>query len=205
MAQAVYSVNAVGYVNTSLAKGYNLISNPLDNKATDGNVIKNLFASLPDGSQIYLFNGSAFDTAQVDALSGGIIGPAVVTGHALLPGEGVFVRVDNATTITFVGEVPSGPLSNPIPKGFSVRSSQVPQAGKVATDLKFPTADGDQIYKYSNATGKYGIYTFDALSNGWVAPAGTPAGTEPSLDVGEAVFVRTDTAKAWTRTFDISQ
>jgi len=200
----VYSVNAVGYVNTALAKGFNLISNPLNNTAAGGNVISNLFGNLPDGSQVYLFNGTGFDIAIVDELSGGLTGPAVVLNHALVPGEGVFVRVDTAQQITFVGEVPAGNLQNPIPKGFSVRSSQVPQAGKVVEDLKFPVADGDQIYKYNNTTAKYDIYTSDALSDtGWDAPQGAP--TVPTLDVGQAMFVRTSIAKSWDRTFSISQ
>jgi len=202
-AQAVYSVNAVGYVNTGLLKGYNLISNPLDNKATGGNVVKNLFGGLPGGSQVYVFNGKSFDTAQVDDFGGGLVGPAAVTDHVLAPGEGVFVRVDAAQNITFVGEVPAGTQVNHIPTGFSVRSSQVPQAGKIATDLFFPVAEGDQIYKYKNATGKYDTYTF--TFGAWDTPPGVPAGTEPSLDVGEAVFVRTDAAKDWTRKFDISK
>ena len=202
-AQAVYSVNAVGYVNSALAKGYNLISNPLDNKATGGNIIKSLFSTLPGGSQVYLFNGTSFDTAQVDDFSGELTGSPTVVNHELKPGEGVFVRVDNPLTVTFVGEVPAGTQNNSIPKGFSVRASQVPQAGKLVTDLSFPVAEGDQIYKYNNATGKYAIYTF--TFGAWDTPSGVPAGTEPTADVGEAFFVRTDTAKTWTRNFDISK
>src|SRR6185295_14677723 len=103
----VYSVNAVGYVNTSLLKGYNLIANPLDNKATDGNKIKNLFASLPGGSQIFKFNGTKFDLAEVDLLSGEITGDA--KDFTVVPGEGVFVFLPPDapanSTITFVGEV----------------------------------------------------------------------------------------------------
>src|SRR5881394_4637 len=148
-AQAVYSVNAVGYVNTSLGKGFNLVSNPLDNKATDGNKIKNLFASLPAGAQVFYFDGSKYSIASVDEFTGEITGDAADT--VLAPGNGVFVRVDAATTVTFVGEVPAGSLSNPIPKGFSIKASQVPQAGKVTTDLGFPTAAGDQIFIFDTA------------------------------------------------------
>jgi hypothetical protein len=195
----VYSVNAVGYVNTPLLKNFNLISNPLNNTGTGGNVVKTLFASLPGGSQVYVFNGTNFDTAIVDDFTGEITGPAA--DKTVAPGNGVFVRVDAAGTITFVGEVPAGSLVNDIPKGFSVKASQVPQAGKLVDDLKFPAAEGDQIYKYVNASGTYAIYTF--TFGAWDAPAGFPA--DPTLDVGEAVFVRTDVAKAWTRDFDISK
>lgn len=191
----VYSVNAVGYVNTSLGAGYNLISNPLDNKATDGNKVKSLFASLPAGAQIFVFNGTKYDLASVDEFTGEVTGAAAET--VIAPGNGVFVRVDAAATITFVGEVPAGTLHNAVPAGFSIKASQVPQAGKVTTDLKFPQAAGDQIFVFSTATGKYTLFSVDDFSGDWV--------TEPTLDVGQAVFVRTDTAKDWTRTFDISK
>jgi len=197
-------VNAVGYVNTSLGAQFNLISNPLNNTATDGNLIKNLFGNLPDGSQVYLFNGTGFDIGIVDSLSGGLTGPASLLNHPLVPGEGVFVRVNAPQTITFVGEVPAGNLANAIPAGFSIKSSQVPQAGKVVEDLKFPVADGDQIYLYNNASGKYLIYTADSLADtGWDSPSGAPA--TPTVDVGQAFFVHTTAAKSWTRSFSISQ
>jgi hypothetical protein len=187
----VYSVNAVGYVNTALVKGYNLISNPLDNKTS--NKVKDLFASLPAGAQIFVFNGTKYDSADVDVFSGAITGTAADT--EVKPGNGVFVRVDAPTTVTFVGEVPAGSLSNPIPKGFSIKASQVPQAG-TATALNFPLEDGDQIFKFNATTGKYTVSS--VVFGAWDA--------EPSLDVGEAVFVRTDsTTKNWTRTFDISK
>ncbi len=194
-AQAVYSVNAVGYVNTSLGAGYNLISNPLDNKATDGNKVKSLFASLPAGAQVFVFNGTKYDIASVDEFTGEITGAAA--DLTIAPGNGVFVRVDAPATVTFVGEVPAGTLHNQVPAGFSIKASQVPQAGKVSTDLKFPQAPGDQIFVFNTATGKYSLFSVDDFTGDWA--------TEPTLDVGQAVFVRTDAAKDWTRTFDISK
>jgi len=195
MAQTpVYSVNAVGYVNTSLLKGYNLIANPLDNKATDGNTVAKLFASLPGGSQVFVFNGKGFDLAEVDVLSGEIGGPGA--SKVIAPGNGVFVNVQAPATITFVGEVPTGPLSNPIPAGFSIKASQVPQAG-TATALGFPAGEGDQIFQFNEATQKY------------ASPIGFNLGAwdvEPQFDVGEAFFVNNvGAAKNWTRTFNINQ
>jgi hypothetical protein len=194
-AQAVYSVNAVGYVNSALGKGFNLVSNPLDNKATDGNKIKNLFASLPAGGQVFYFDGTKYSIAAVDEFTGAITGDAAET--VLAPGNGVFVRVDAPTTVTFVGEVPAGTLHNQITKGFSIKASQVPQAGKVSTDLGFPKAAGDQIFVFDTAGNKYNTSNVDEFTGDWDA--------EPVLQVGQAVFVRTDTAKNWTRSFDISK
>jgi len=194
MAQ-VYSVNAVGYVNTSLVKGFNLISNPLNNTAANGNQIKNLFAGLPGGTQIFKFNGTAYDSASVDEFDGSITGPA--SSMTLVPGEGVFVRVDAPATVTFVGEVMQGkdptPLSFPIPAGFSIRSSQVPQAG-TATQLNFPAVEGDQVFVFNEATQGYATsnYSFGSWDK------------EPSLEVGEAAFIRTDAAKPWTRSFSVN-
>jgi hypothetical protein len=191
----VYSVNAVGYVNTSLLKGFNLISNPLDNKATDGNKIKNLFASLPAGAQVFFFDGTKYSIASVDDFTGEVTGDAAET--VLEPGNGVFVRVDGPTTVTFVGEVPAGQTHNQITKGFSIKASKVPQAGKVSTDLAFPKAPGDQIFVFDTAGNKYAISSVDDFTGDW--------DVEPTLQVGQAVFVRTDTAKDWARTFDISK
>jgi hypothetical protein len=192
----VYSVNAVGYVNTALVKGFNLISNPLDNKATDGNTVKNLFSALPGGAQVFVFNGTKYDTASVDEFTGELGGPAAT--DVITPGNGVFVRVDAPITITFVGEVPAGQnLQNPIPKGFSIKASQVPQAGKITTDLNYQGDDGDNIFSFDAATQKY---TSASFSFGSWDPA------EPTLQVGQAVFIRTDAAnKVWSRSFDISK
>jgi hypothetical protein len=191
----VYSVNAVGYVNTALVKGYNLISNPLNNTATDGNKIKNLFATLPAGAQIFKFNSTTakYDLATVDDFTGEITGPAA--DMTLVPGEGVFIQVSSPVTLTFVGEVPAGNLSNPIPKGFSIRSSQVPQAGTVSA-LGYPVEEGDQINVWNEATQKYTNYGYEF---------GAWGPSEPSIDVGEAVFVNSPSTKNWTRNFDISK
>jgi hypothetical protein len=194
MAQ-VYSINAVGYVNTSLVKGFNLISNPLNNTAANGNQIKNLFAGLPGGTQIFKFNGTAYASAAVDDFTGEITGPAA--DMTLVPGEGVFVSALGPATVTFVGEVMQGTgankLSNPIPQGFSIRSSQVPQAG-TATALGFPAAEGDQVFIFNEATQAYKTsnYSFGAWD------------TDPTFEVGEAAFVRTDVAKPWTREFSVN-
>jgi hypothetical protein len=194
-AQAVYSVNAVGYVNTDLVKGLNLISNPLNNTATGGNTIKSLFASAPLGSQIFKFNPATakYDLAIVDEFSGDVTGDAA--SLVVAPGEGVFLSSPEAGKITFVGEVPTGSLSNPLPKGLSIRASQVPQAGTVSS-LGYAPEEGDQIYLWLEATQKYDTHAYEF---------GSWSGGEPTVDVGEAFFLSTQVARNWTRTFNINQ
>jgi len=201
MAQGtVFSVNAVGYVNTTLKPGFNLVANPLTGS---DNTIGTLFKGLPFGTQVSKFNGTGFDTATNDDLENAYI-PAANASKTVVPGEGVFVKNNGKTdaTVTFVCEVPQGSLSNPLPKGLSVRSSQVPQEGKITTDLGFPGKAGDQISKFDVATQKFVTYTFDDLENNW-----TSAGkvSEPSFAVGEAFFVRKNAADSWNRTFSVNQ
>lgn len=195
MAQ-VYSVNAVGYVNTTIVPGYNLISNPLDNKA--GNTIGNLFGgpSLPDGTTIYAFKNGTFATpAQVD---GGEIVPPTAAALVVNPGEGVFVRniTSQNATVTFVGEVPQGDVGFDIPKGFSIVASKVPQAG-TADSLGLKGNDGDTVYQYNEATQNYEQPSISDTGE-WIPPL-------KPLEVGEAFFIKSVNGSRWDRTFSVNQ
>lgn len=192
MAQ-VYSVNAVGYVNTTLVPGFNLISNPLRNTEAGGNQVQNLFASLPDGTTVYLFINGGFQTVGKDF---GTWEPANLASEELTPGEGAFVRVPQGgnQTVTFVGEVPQGTLRTELPVGFSIVSSQVPQEGTVAT-LQFPPNDGDTLYFFNETSQGYESVSYDF---------GEYDKALPTLQVGEAFFVRKAAANTWTREFDVN-
>jgi len=66
-AQPVYSANIVGYVNQVLPSGsLQLVCNPLDNGTNTGN---DVFATLPNKSQVQLWNGTGF-TAYTKTSSG---------------------------------------------------------------------------------------------------------------------------------------
>jgi hypothetical protein len=198
LAQAVYSVNAVGYVNTLIVPGYNLVSNPLNNTEANGNTIKSLFASLPFGTQVYRFNGVGFDIATKDDLVGDYDPPAVANA-TVTPGQGVFVRNNgNANaTVTFVGEVPQGTLTINIPAGFSIVSSPVPQGGNIDTQLGYDPANGDQLYFWNELTQRYSIHTYDSTFGEFDIPL-------PNLEVGEAIFIRKNAPGTWTRTFSVN-
>jgi len=194
MAQ-VYSVNAVGYVNTTLTAGWNLVSNPLKNQ-TD-NTVATILATAPEGTTIYkwLNDGttSGYDSVNVMLPAG--LGWSV-PDQTLVPGEGAFILVPtgSSSTVTFVGEVMQGSLTNKVPAGFSMLSSQVPQAGLVTTDLGFPAIGGDTIYTW--VAGSYLNSTFlDGF--GWLPE-------EPNLAVGQAFWSLKTAATAWTRTFSVN-
>jgi hypothetical protein len=192
MAQ-VFSVNAVGYVNLAVPPGFSLIANQLN---APTNTLAALLPTVAAGTTIYKFNGTTYDISTFDDLDNAWAPNGNTT---LNPGEGAFIRNPTAAaiTLTFVGEVPTGALSNPLPAGFSIRSSQVPQAGKLSTDLAYKAAAADTVYQFNNATGAYVINTFDDLDNAW-APA------EPTLKVGEAFFIKKTAAGTWDRTFNVN-
>jgi hypothetical protein len=206
MAQ-VYSVNAVGYVNTVIPKGgFAMISNPL--KAAT-NTVNALFQPVPPGFQVFVYTpGKGFDVGTFDDLEGAFL-PATVGNATVLPGQGVFAKNPTTAdvTITFVGEVPQGHLVTPLVVGLQIVSSQVPQAG-TAADLGLPhtTAGGltagDQVYQFLTSdpvaanNQKYYVSTFDDLEDNYLPAL-------KSLAVGEAVFVKVAKANSWTRDFTV--
>jgi len=210
----VYSVNAVGYVNLTLPVGFSMVANPL-NAGTGNNTITKLFApanmsATPTACRVYLYNNStgAYQTVTFSSLTGNWSGTAA--GTEILPGDGVFFQNLSGAplTATFVGEVMQGSLSTPIPQGFSIKSSQVPQAidPDSATQLpnaadRIPGAPGDRIYRFNPATGGYQTYTFSSLTGAWTGPGGSL----PTFNVGESFFFqRLNPATAWTRTFSVN-
>jgi hypothetical protein len=188
----VYSVNAVGYVTLDLPSGFSIIANPLDAGAGN-NTVEKLFTAVPTGTIIYKYGAAGYEIISFDPDLGGWD----PTGKVINPGEGFWIRLPAATKVTFVGEVMQGTLSNPIPAGFSLKASQVPQAGKLQTDLKFPVATGDVVYKYSSPAG-YAIASFDPDLGGW-----DPA--EPTIGVGEGFWARKVAVGDWARTFSVNQ
>jgi hypothetical protein len=186
----VYSVNAVGYVNLTAKAGFNLWNNPLD--AGADNTVAMLLPGLPEGSIVYTFDGANFK------LNTWELGEWSFPNDTLVPGQGFFLRLPPGaadTTVTFVGEVKQGTLSTPLGAGFNLVGSQVPQAGLIQTDLGFTPGEGDVVYKFDTATGNYGLSTFEFET--W-----DPG--QPTIGVGEGIWVRKVAAGAWNRTFSVN-
>ena len=194
MAQ-VYSQNAVGYVNVTLAPGFNLIANPLQAPV---NTLGALIPLAPDGAQFYKFTsglGGGFATFTFDGLDN------VWTPNgnvSLAPGEGGFLNNPTAgnVVVTFVGDVLQGTLNTSLLQGFSIASSKVPQSANVDT-LGLPPDDGDQLFKFVNPGPGYVTYTFDGLDLVW-----TPS--SPVINVGESFFINKTTPRTWTRIFSVN-
>jgi hypothetical protein len=192
MAQTVYSVNAVGYVNVTIPAGqFMLLANPLD---AGTNSLSNVLPDAPNGTTVYKFNGSGYSTASKNFGAWG--GANTMT---LNPGEGFFVKNGTATDLklTFVGEVVQGTaVTMAIPNGFSMLGSPIPQAGKLKTDLQLPVKNGQSVYLF-NGTG-YETHSFNF---------GTWSGGEPSIGVAQGFWFNSGATGAtnWVRNFTVNQ
>jgi hypothetical protein len=198
VAQTVYSVNAVGYVNVTVPAGkFALLANPL-NQPT--NSIAAVLPDVPANTVVYVYNAttSAFDTAT----KRGTVWTGPAAASLLNPGTGFFVK--NAGTadlnITFVGEVPQGTnLTVNIPKGgFYLLGSIVPQSGKVKTDLGLPAVANDKVYVFDSTSQAYNILTYRGAA--W-----TGTGGEPTINVAQGFFYQATAAGNWTRSFSVNQ
>lgn len=192
VAQNVYSLNVVGYYNVPVpANQYVLVANQLN---TTNNTLAAIIPGGPAGAIFQkLANGySAYVFDDVDLAW-------TPNGSATLnPGEGGLYKSPVATTLTFVGEVMQGSLTNTLPiNAYAIRSSMVPQAGKVTTDLAFPGEPGDILQVLGNG---YSAYVFDDVDLAW-------SPSEPTIGVGQGFLMKkapTSTKTQWVRNFTVN-
>jgi hypothetical protein len=191
----VYSVNVVGYYNVTVQPSpsqFKMIANQLN---TTNNTLNGLISGVPPGTVFLNWNGTGFtpheyidDTDKWDP------------NMTLNPGEGGFIRnvTGSPMTITFVGEVPQGSLTNPIPANTSIEASVVPQAGAVSSVLGLPVVDSEVILKWKTTAG--GGYTpYEHVGGGEWDPS------EPAVEVGESFFTtKSGPAQNWVRNFTVA-
>jgi hypothetical protein len=188
----VYSVNAVGYINVTLANGFNMVANQLI--AAD-NTVPALFAGNTEALIVYKYDAdTGYDINSYD--------PDFEewddATQTLMPGDGCWVfNPGDEMTVTFVGEVPQGSLSTELKVGFNLISSQVPQEGLIGTDLGMPVGADDIVYTYTPGSG-YFISAYDADFEEW-------DNGEPMIGVGDAFWVLKSEAATWTRDFSVNQ
>jgi hypothetical protein len=191
VAQSVYSVNAVGYVNLNLPANFSLISNPLN--GTNNN-LSTILPVVPDGSQVLTWDAANQRFNDANLYFGGF---GWVPDGTLNPGQGAFLFVPSATTVTFVGEVPQGNLTNNIPVNFGLLAHMVPQSiGLEAANLV--STDGDQVLFWDRANQRFEDAFLYFGGFGWVP-------SDPVPDVAEGFFYfNAGAARTWGRTFSVN-
>jgi len=191
MAQSnVYSLNVVGYYNVvAPANTKILLANQLN---TTNNTLGGVIPNPVPLSTFFKFNSGytayTFDDVDLVWLPNGTV--------SLAPGEGGFFISPSATTLTFVGEVKQGSLTNTLPLGVKVlRGSIVPQAG-TATQLGIPGEAFDTMFTFN---GGFTTYTFDDVDLVWLP-------SEPNLSVGQGFFYQKAPSALnpnWVRNFTV--
>lgn len=189
--------NAVGYHNKTLVPGFNLISNPLFNPGSHlSNVINGIQTPIPDGLTFFFLEANGFRAATYDAIDGAFI-PPFAGGESIHPGRGFFVfnPATNNLTVTFVGEVLQGSLTNSLHAGFSIVAAMVPQEATLET-LNFPAEQGDIVFLWDELNQRYQPSSYDDIDGAWLPPV-------RPLRVGEAFLLYKLRPTLWIRYFDI--
>jgi len=215
MAQ-VYSVNAVGYVNTSIPGNNKLaiLANPL---VGTNDAIGTVIPTAPDGTTIFRFNPNTQNYRDsilyIDGL--GWLAGGDDPNPALPVGEGFWVQNPGAVaTLTFVGEVAQGAASNGVQiqsqNHLSLIGSKVPQAARLGTPstpgtLAFPAVDGDTVYQFDVATQNYKDSSLYIDGLGWLNNS-DPSVDGPLIDVGTGFWVQSprQTVGTWNRNFTVN-
>jgi len=179
----VTSQNIVGYVRLSLAKGFNLIGNQLNN----GNNAIGTVLNVPEGTTVYKFSGGKYSPNSF------LDGAWEDTAMKLSPGEGFFINVPNATTITLIGEVSLNNSVN-IASGFNLVAVPLPIAGSLSAPAAggFQGVEGDNVFQWTGT----GFSQKSFIDGGW--------DSDPTVKVGEGFFLQTSTARTYTRNFSVN-
>jgi hypothetical protein len=194
---AVVTSNAVGYVNTSIPPGFSLISNPL---CAENSRVAALFgntADLPDGFSIFFMENGKYLRTTFHPGSRQFE-PQEVADRELRPGDGIWVYNPGATTltVTFVGRLLHGAVTNRASAGFSIVSCAIPRSA-TPDEMSFPKTPGDIIYFFDSARQQFQISIFDDIENTWLPPL-------KKLSVGEAFLVYKSAPAEWVQRHSVT-
>jgi len=226
-AQNVYSLNAVGYINITIYPGFNLISCPLltSPDQTLNTILPNTPASGQQfyGDTLYFFNAATGSYTSVQGRQAGTSGTGW-TGlgtNVINPGTGFWLSstVSSNVTVTLVGTVPSGAITNTLTAGFNLVSSVVPMSGDLYSNTLAGTSGtlgftnvnlGDTLYMFDPTQQKY-AFAYKTENPGIAQNGGSPwaktAGYDPIVQyVGEAFFYLNNGATInWVEDYSVSQ
>jgi hypothetical protein len=206
----VYSLNAVGYINVTVAPGFNMIADQL--YASGGNTISNILSDATgylDGASIYKWTGTGFVVDNANSVTA--TSPDNWTGgglETLNPGEAIwfYSPFTTPTNLTFVGTVPQGTNTVTLSQGFTMASSPVPQSGDLVTVMGLTNENsGDSVYVYNPGSG-YTTYNYnvntgsEGYGGNWLPPG------DPIVNVGQGFWYYAGTATVtYTRVFSVNQ
>lgn len=208
MAQStnVYSLNAVGYINISIQPGFNIISCPLI--ASPDNTINTLLTNNTGTYkkwQFYAYNASTGLYTQDSGVATGWLNGGTET---LNPGQAAWLYnpSNSVYTVTFVGTVPQGSLTNTfLADSYNLVSSIVPTSGDIVTNsiMNYTNAvKKDQVYVWNPSTSLYTQYSASGNPANWNI-TGDPV--QPMVGGGFFYYNAQATNNYWVENFSVSQ
>jgi hypothetical protein len=214
----VYSLNAVGYINVNVPTGFSIIADQLyaTNQQTSqsvdaifGPTLLNGGATTADpytGVILFLWNNGAFSPAlSVQQTAGAPFWSSapLAVNSSFNPGQAAFIYNPNQPfTITFVGQVPQGTVTNQLSPGFNLVSSIIPQTGALDTDLLAAPGLQDIVFIWSN-----GGYNAADQWESVGGPGFWSSGFGPTNVVGTGFFyynASSTVTNSWVRTFNVN-
>src|SRR6266568_4135104 len=188
--QQAAAVAGVYYV--TMTNGYNFVANQLnatDNTGATNNSLTNVVITPPEGTKAYRFDvtNQVFLLPATYHTNGGWD-----TTFDCSPGKGFVIYANSQWSNTFVGQVPSGSLTNFVAGGnfFSLLACQIPVAGRLSADLGFPGVDGDDVSFFRAVPQTY-TDAFTYFTNyGWFDPKAPSGPADPGVGLGESFFVQ---------------
>jgi hypothetical protein len=191
MAQNVYSVNFVGYINTPItgAGKYTLVSNPFDNGTNDLVGLVDPSGTLPAKTQVLLWNnvGASYTTISKTTAGWG-------SNPTIAQGRGFFLKTASTQanyTNLYMG---SCPVSNSVavPTGLTLSGGLIPFAGDLTTDTNINIG--------SVLPNKAQFLIWNAAGQSYTTVSKTTAGWGAAANVvsGQGFFIRTTAAVTWT-------
>ena len=198
MAQNVYSLNVVGYINITVGAGYTLCANQLNN-GTNG--INQVLANAPDNAIVLTFKNNDYNS---DLAVGGAwfdANTAAPSTTTLGPGKGFFYNAPAAGTITLVGEVPQGQTSIPLPAGYSMIGTYTPQALELSAANGFPMTENTLYLRFDTTLHDY---VTDIIVGGAWFDANTAAAVTVIPPIGSGYFINNaGAATTWNYSFTV--
>jgi hypothetical protein len=201
MAQNVYSVNVVGYINVPLATGYNLINNQLDVDGVDN--VETVFPNVPNGCQILQWGGATFLPSITFFTGAGwfdqSLNPAT---NNVYPGSSFFLyNPGSVTNVTIVGTVIQGTNTTKVPSGYSFDAVIPPVASDLDTNGFPTTINGLQYSTFSNGT-YTASYTYFSGA-GWFDQGLNQVFPTPNVAQGFLIYNPTATTGTWSQQFNV--
>jgi hypothetical protein len=222
VADPVYSANVVGFINITTKPGFNLIANQLNGT---NNTLSTILPSVAENSQVLLWDPTNQTYLSSDVYLTAANSPNGQDGWfnndtgnpsstVVGPGTGFFYfnpSPSSDITLTLVGEVPQGPLSQSYEPNFNLTSGLTASDTALVATNGFPVAENMQYLTFNGNSQQYNtalVYLTAANSpngqDGWFNND-TGDATTPSAEIGSGFFLFNPGSSVlnWNMTFTV--